>query len=646
MHVQGWDHYGRSPHCNARYAVPDDDLPIPLEIPWRLAATTQRLREGFPEDTTISMFVYEPRTATLDADYPDERLVFLKFTVSVSPVALEGSELPDWIRSQFVGGLPVLHMVLDLGVTPEPFAVGGIRPYFHAASPLRRAMVETGVIGRQVFEGESNSVSVGRSASQLFETVGSKVTTQKVGGSVGLPGIFNADASYSETTVDSERNAKQYQETTNRNASTERRELLSHLTHVENLLTLLNAKHVGSPFLRFALSPRPLAAPADDVGDAQRWIRALLQHRSTGIDGIQEFITVVAVPRGQRFCVQAQLRRFAVLDDPPQPPVFPRTSVAPEEIAPLIDYLYSKYPVGTPLDALDVDVTEQFEDTEMVPALLLWALVNPHVAVGMGDYASLANLDIDEIYRNDGFIYKPSTEVRRDMLVDRYLAELVQSPLERGVVVMRSTQLRTCFRNGAAGLGPASFGVDTTPPQEFGFTPGDSRPQGPRLAAAEDGSEPAAVANQWAALDVQLAQQAAAAPRAAGEVLGLNSEAVLEMLLRRWSRLGAGDRHNLNFERAAASLGLSAVSSRALRAAGATDLASIARALIAAPLGERINRDLAVQREALPKRVLCKFDLQPISGLLPLTIAKQVRAEISRASKPPTKRPKAQRRAG
>jgi hypothetical protein len=113
----------------------ENSLSIPVEIPWRLASTTQHLKEGFPDDTTISIFFYEPATESLREDYPDERLVYLKLTVSISPCQSGREGASELARNHLGGGLPVLHALLDVAVTPDPFQTGGIRPYFHAARP-------------------------------------------------------------------------------------------------------------------------------------------------------------------------------------------------------------------------------------------------------------------------------------------------------------------------------------------------------------------------------------------------------------------------------------------------------------------------------------------------------------------------------
>src|SRR5687767_3063856 len=62
----------------------DDFLP-PLAIPWTLAATTQPLAPFEPADNAISIFWYLPDDKALTSELPNDRLVYLKFAVTVSP---------------------------------------------------------------------------------------------------------------------------------------------------------------------------------------------------------------------------------------------------------------------------------------------------------------------------------------------------------------------------------------------------------------------------------------------------------------------------------------------------------------------------------------------------------------------------------
>ena len=66
--------------------MPDEEeLKLPLEVPWKLASTTQLLKAGGPNDVSISVFFFEPDDENLTSNFPGERLVFLKFTISGRP---------------------------------------------------------------------------------------------------------------------------------------------------------------------------------------------------------------------------------------------------------------------------------------------------------------------------------------------------------------------------------------------------------------------------------------------------------------------------------------------------------------------------------------------------------------------------------
>ena len=73
------------------------------------------------------------------------------------------------------------------------------------------------------------------------------------------------------TDVASDRTVSQVVDTTNREASAERRELISHTTRVENIISLLSAKYVGTPHLSFSVSPQPLQQLSVDPSDPNRF---------------------------------------------------------------------------------------------------------------------------------------------------------------------------------------------------------------------------------------------------------------------------------------------------------------------------------------------------------------------------------------
>jgi hypothetical protein len=249
-----------------------DDLPIPIEIPWQLAATTQALVAGQPDDTAITLFTFEPDLEVTSKEFPGQRVIFLKVTTTISPAAFPPGTAP--IAASMLGeGVPCYHAQLDMIVRKENGGLGAIRPYFHAAAPLRREMLQTGVIGGENFEGISNHQAIGKSASQLHETSQSHASTTSVSAGGSFLGI-GASASFSATDAAGRRSVDQVSDTTTRDASQERRELISHMTRVENVLTLLNAKYLGTPYLRFSVAAAAGAA-VDRFVRSQSLVRAV-----------------------------------------------------------------------------------------------------------------------------------------------------------------------------------------------------------------------------------------------------------------------------------------------------------------------------------------------------------------------------------
>jgi hypothetical protein len=244
-----------------------DELLPPIEIPWKLASTTQPLSANEPAETALSLFFFEPDDETLTSKFPDDRIVFVKYTASISPAKFP-AELSK-VAATFLGeGIPCMHVLLDLKVRNAADEVGTIRPYFHTAAPLNRRMVQTGVVGVEAYEGEADGIAIGKSGAQMNETLRSHSNTSSSSASAGIttvlpipiPNLFSAGGSVRSTSTDvaSDRAVSQVVDTTNREASEERRELISHTTRVENIISLLSAKYIGTPHLSFSVSPQPL----------------------------------------------------------------------------------------------------------------------------------------------------------------------------------------------------------------------------------------------------------------------------------------------------------------------------------------------------------------------------------------------------
>ena len=608
-----------------------DELPLSLEIPWRLASTTQLLTGGEPDETTISFFTFRPDDQDLLSGFPGQSIVFLKVTVSISPAVFPPGTAPP-AASALGEGIPCFHVLLDLQVRKENGQLGTDRPYFHAAAPLRRQMLQTGVIGTDLFEGEANSQFVGRSGSQVHEATSSHTRTSSRSGGVNILGIGVSGRS-STTDVTGTRDVTQVTDTTTREASTERRELVSHMTKVENILTLLNAKYVGTPYLSFSLSPQPLEQLSADASDPSLWFSQLLQRRSSGIEGVQEFTGVILVPEGEEFCVHARLRRVCVLDDPPGPPNFQEPfSLTGPKLGRLLTYLFDTFPIGTPvLEELDVDVVQSLPQPELFPrpAIEMW-VVNPAGTI-LADIISPRPQTFFQVSRAT-VSYKTFLELWLETLRSEYERDVNRSPLERGVLVGEDRELDTCFafaEGNELKILKVTSGV--SPLAMLPIRPVDLDIGGLQSTAISARRNVKAQAletvTRWNALELRLATLLAnhrdKFPTGPGK---LKHPRVVAVLLARWAKLSPGDPLNLEFTAATNMLKLTDAHRRALKAAGATDLKTIARALKAAEIIERYNQDLRRRpRELRLERAAAAANpLPPIDFPLPVKLATEI----------------------
>ncbi len=594
-----------------------EDTPLPpIEIPWKLAATTQPLSAGEPAQTAISLFFFEPDDATLTSLLPDEKLVFVKFTTSISPASFP-PELSK-VAASFLGeGIPCMHLLLDLKVRNAAGDLGTIRPYFHAAAPLARRMVQTGVVGVDAYEGEAEGIAIGKSGSQVNETLRSHSNTTSSSGSAGLDlGIVSFGGSVRSTSTDvaSNRAVSQVVDTTNRNASEERRELISHTTRVENIISLLSTKYVGTPHLSFSVSPQPLQQLSVDPSDPNLWFQQLLARRSSGIEGIQEFTAVLVVPKGTDFCINARLRRVCLLDSAPGPfSLDERFTGTLLQFARMVDYLNNTFPVGTPLEELDIDIIGGLTSgTFRRPVVELWGLrlleslvvasvVSPGVSAGVSQRGS-AN-------------YKHFLEVWLDTLRDEYEREASRSPLERGVLFGENRFLDTCFGtspdNGATVVTGSTASV--SPLFRVVFDPGRFDIGGVKTLSASLNTSTKTRAletvTRWNAIERQVTTLLANGSRLPEAPLVANDPKVLGVLIDTWRKLPADDPRNVDFDKAAAMLQLGEAHRRLLRSAGVSNLAGIANALRVAPEIERQNAEV--------QRIRALFKNRKIEGTLP-----------------------------
>jgi hypothetical protein len=612
------------------------ELPVPLEIPWKLAASNQPLVPDGPKPSTIALYFFQPKMEALDLDYPDEYLVYLKFTVTICPF---DSPWENRIKALLTGGLPVWSFLFELTVTPNPMQSGGFRPFFLAAAPLRRTMIETGIVGAELFEGEANGVAVGKSASQLHETGSSHGDTSTSGwaGSTSWPlGTLGFNTQDTSTSASFDRTVTQRVDTTQRDASQERRELLSHRTNVENMLSLLDAKHLGSPYLRFMMRPRPLRPLTVDPSDPNLWYSQLLARRSSGLEGIQEFFAVIAVPRPTNFCIAARAMRIGVFDAPPRPPRpsdfgAPRID-DPTSVARMENYLRTLYPPGTPLEELDIDIMPPAEAPNLPrPAITHWNVSGTRpTVVAIVESPRPAPDWSNRTMRV--FAYKHRYEVWRDTVQWEYERNLARSPLERGMPFAMHDHLSTCFVRDASGdLRVKNYVARAAGPSEAGVASAESADAGNAILSRSATTRRDQVQRvvDWNAAEQRMVQQLRTQSLEQLEQRPLSGAHIVDFVLEQWAALQPDDKRNEPLDAAGAALGLSASTLQKLRKQGILDLRALAATIRHAAAIEGLNARQEQLALTLTKQELCAFEPTPTPAAMSAAEARSLRDGIA-----------------
>ena len=157
---------------------------------------------------------------------------------------------------------------------------------------------------------------------------------------------------------------------------------------------------------------------------------------------------MLLVPKGEDFCITARLRRVCVLDDPPVEPNFMRRSTSTAHLGRVLTYVDRTYPVGTPLDDLDVDIRQGGSGAlaaNLRPIIETWVIggrpthrgrLARHRA-GAGRSARQAT-------------YKTFIELWLETLRDEYERDCARSPLEPASLSGETRSLDTCFTFASA----------------------------------------------------------------------------------------------------------------------------------------------------------------------------------------------------
>jgi hypothetical protein len=492
---------------------------------------------------------------------------------------------------------------------------------------MRREMVESGVVGAEAFSGKSSGVSVGKSFSTMHENFTSTSTTESSGWSIGF-----LSGESTESTLSGSRDLARTVDVTNRNAAEERRDLLSHMTSVNNILTLLTTHHIGSPYLRFSLWPTPLRPLTIDPADPNIWYRELLHRRSSGIEGLQDFYAVAVVPNDRRICIEARLRRVCVVQPLPPRLFLPvplleplERSVLEDRRVRMLEYLNRRYPAGTLLeDELDTEI----DTGELKRAVALlwnvgsldWLLASwpqPVFVIARG----LLLVDSNWITVPRWFEYKTPDEVWLETQRAEFERKLLESPLESGAVVSSTLTLIRCW-----GDSPLEV-IDTVTRDPGRLEDWRWRSEGPSWSLPGESPSARSAAYRravftWNALEDELTQYVLSSNKTSSTPFSPDHPTITKLILESMSRLNSDHRVNHPIELAEKLFGFSKTRIAQLRKKGIVDFRGLAQTLLDLPAVERYNKQAEISRAQLEKLPQTERP-QLLPELLPLTLSRQ-----------------------
>lgn len=295
-------------------------LAPPVDITWtRMAFSRDMVDTNFGDFTfgpkwrsSLAVYYYiVPEEDTAD-DYPNSRIVYLKFTCSTTgynpsetlagarQIAEDSGALDDLQRSTWdvIAGSgwsakywPCLGAIMQLAVYPSGADHVGPDdyPFILDFEPKKREMFEAVTEGSEFLSGSSDKTEITKGTTS--------VNALEVGASAGFSiGGFGAGGSVTHTSTDTTIN----QNTTD--TSREARETLSHTTQSSQMYQLFNGYHLGSNRALFVVAPRP------HIVSDQAQTEFNLIDGERKLEGIQEVFIVVHMPKTLAgFCIQAGL---------------------------------------------------------------------------------------------------------------------------------------------------------------------------------------------------------------------------------------------------------------------------------------------------------------------------------------------------
>jgi len=307
---------------------------------------------------------------------------------------------------------------------------------------------------------------------------------------------------------------------------------------------------------------------------------------------------VMVVPKDTAFCVNARLRRVCLLDSPPGPLSFEErfTGTLPQ-LARMVNYLNRTFPIGTPLEDLDIDIIPGITGPGVFrrPVVELWGLRLVESLIVANVVSPGATAGVSSRGRAN---YKHFLEVWIDTLVDEYERESSRSPLDRGILFGENRFLDTCFavapEGGAISVSKSTATV--SPLFRVPLNPGLFDIGGTKTLSssksASTRSRALETVTRWNAIERQVANLLSNTPNITETALSVKDPKVLGVLLNTWRKLPADDVRNVDFDKTAAMLQLEDGQKRLLLSAEATNLSGVAEALLIAPEIDRQNAEV------------------------------------------------------
>ncbi|HEU5073938.1 MAG TPA: hypothetical protein VFU02_07190 [Polyangiaceae bacterium] len=318
------------------------DLPLPVDIPWKLVRTTEgMLDRSFCDGSrppswrpSVALFAYEPDMSTIP-DRCGRRFTFLKVSVSVSglqpPLELD-EELFISSDVEFVNDVRGLNLIfggqylacygvlLNVAVFPGKADVDpSAFPYIMDFEPKNRELVQAASQEGEMLTSSSSSVGTSKSFTRVSGTEINLSQTLKYTSPESQYGQFEGTTGIGGKWT----NTATEGSTVQMDASRERAERYSTQTSLNQLFSLLTGYHVGTNRATFLMLPRPHTR--------QPTAFRTFVHGVRQIEGIQDFFIVVSRPQSDasmRVDLTLETGHFPEhVSIPPPAPSFTRSSV-------------------------------------------------------------------------------------------------------------------------------------------------------------------------------------------------------------------------------------------------------------------------------------------------------------------------------